>query len=126
MVPPIDSASPLYEVGMALADILLSGSSASSLSLTSTSGFQDSYGVDGNESLLDQAYFSRDFIHETEVAPIQVTPSGCPTSPRPYVQTSRTSNLYVIAMLQQQQTLLQRVVIPGKHYSKATRNGQGN
>lgn len=108
--PPIDSPPPLYEAGMALADILPSGSSASSLSHTSTSGFQDSYGMDGNESPLDQAYFSRDFIHETEVAPIQVTPTGRPTSARPHVQTSRTNNLSVIAMLQQQQTLLQRVL----------------
>ena len=104
--PPIDSP-PLYEAGMALADILPSGSSASSLSHTSMSGFQDSYGVDGNESPLDQAYFSRDFIHETEVAPM---PTGRPTSARPHVQTSRTNNLSVIAMLQQQQTLFQRVL----------------
>ena len=102
---------------MALADILPSCSSASSLSHT-LSNFQDSYGV---ESPLDQAYFSQDFIHETE--PIQVTPT---TSARPHVQTSRTNNLSVIAMRQQQQTLLQSSVIPGKHYSKATRNGQGN
>ena len=79
----IDSPPLLHVAGMALADILPSCLSASSLSHTS-SNFQDSYGVDGNESPLDQAYFSQDFIHETE--PIQVTPT---TYARPHVQTSR-------------------------------------